>query len=192
MIVAFGGIKRSGKDSLANFVSKRYKFEKRAFADPIKKALEIIFDWGPEVWEDDELKETVDPRWGISPRQASQHLGTEWAQLGLTQSYPMFKEITGKELWVRRTFYDYEESKNLVISDLRFVHEAHAVKERGGHLVLVYGRGISQDGHASETSVKDIQPDYTVDNSGSWAESFKQVEKIMTDILLGEITRSTQ
>ena len=120
MIVGVTGYKRSGKDIVAAVFVNLYGFRKYEFARPMKEACAAIFGWG-----EDELygskKEWIDPRWGISPRQALQHLGTEWGQLELCDEFPEFAEVTGRLLWVKRfqiEMLNHGPSENWVISDV--------------------------------------------------------------------------
>ena len=87
MIVGVSGLKRSGKDTVAELLVKEYGFERYSFADPIKEAMSIVFDWDDRYLYG-ELKEIIDPRWGISPRQVFQHFGTEYAQHILPEVFP--------------------------------------------------------------------------------------------------------
>lgn len=180
MIIGVGGKKQSGKDTVAGYIASQYGYEKRAFAGPIKQALEVIFDWDSSVWETEEQKTRIDPRWGISPRQASQHMGTEWGQLSLKEAFPEFAKVSNRNLWVNRALHDYNRHMKIVFSDMRFVHEARAIKERGGYLILVKGRNDSDsDTHPSEMEVKEIQPDLVISNVSSLEFLYKQVEVCM-------------
>lgn len=43
MVILVTGLKRSGKDTVANYFSSHYGFERYAFADPIKKLVKRSF-----------------------------------------------------------------------------------------------------------------------------------------------------
>lgn len=181
MIIAVAGKKGTGKDTIAKYISQKYGLKHRSFASTIKRALEIIFDWSSDVWESAE-KERVDGRWGISPRQAAQHLGTEWAQFSLTNSFPAYEITVGRNLWVNRTLVE----DSIVISDMRFLHEMYAVQEAGGLVLKVHRFGLdNEDSHPSETEVDLIQG-VDIDNNGTYEELFAQVDKIVGPFILEE------
>ncbi|MCP4395678.1 MAG: hypothetical protein GY804_15630, partial [Alphaproteobacteria bacterium] len=66
MIIALTGYKQAGKDSVAKTLIKEFGFTRYAFADVIRRCIGDIFLWSPEHMEKE--KETIDPRWGVSPR----------------------------------------------------------------------------------------------------------------------------
>ena len=84
-IIGLSGYKGSGKDTVADFLCEKYGFIKYGFADPIKEIAKIMFDFS----EDETLKEVVDERWGISPREFYQKFGTEYGQFITGQMIPL-------------------------------------------------------------------------------------------------------
>jgi len=181
MLIAICGKKRTGKDTVADYIQEFWGFQKRSFAKPIKKALEIIFDWPEEIWHSDELKEEVDPRWGISPRQAAQHMGTEWGQYHLGQSFPLFHDTMGRKLWVARALFDID-NEDVVVSDLRFLHEAEAIRDRGGFIIKIHRNLKYEDGHLSEIGVNIIDADFEIDNDKTELHLLGIVDSVMEDI----------
>jgi hypothetical protein len=135
----------------------------------MKEACSIIFGWDLDFM--DKHKEDADPSLGISPRQALMLLGTEFGQHMLCEKYPQFKETTGRKLWAKRVLATYRSEKptdRLVISDLRFPHEAEAVREKGGKVIRVIRPQWPVDlSHESESAVDSVPYDYLISNSGS-------------------------
>lgn len=181
MIIGITGKKGSGKDTIADILSKEFGFHKLSLADPIKQALNIVFGWNQRDWEP-ERKELVDERWGISPRQAAQHLGTEWGQFGLIDSFPKFSEVTGRSLWVRSCLDKVKRFSSVSIADVRFLHEAVAIREEGGLIIRVYRHNDHTDTHPSETEMELIYPDYQIMNDSGMDNLVKSVKEIMTVI----------
>ena len=57
-------------------------------------------------------KEIVDPRWNISPRQAFQSIGTDYAQYSIYKSLPELEsKIPKKTFWVEKFKHWYNEKK---------------------------------------------------------------------------------
>ena len=79
MIIGITGHARHGKDSIADVIVREYGFQKHALADVMKDVMRIVFGWNDAHLYGD-LKDVVDPAFGISPRHALQSFGTEWAQ----------------------------------------------------------------------------------------------------------------
>jgi hypothetical protein len=172
MILGIVGKKRSGKDEVADYLIDQFGFTRYKFADPIKTSVAEIFLWDDE-WVNGKYKETIDPRWNISPRQAQQAMGTELFRQRLQEILPLFKELIGSDIWVKRFQYWYDsftEKPNVVISDVRFLNEANTIKSMGGHIIKLEREGlISIDTHSSEMEIDSIVPDSVIYNDSTIA-----------------------
>lgn len=181
MLIGLTGYQRSGKDSVGKFLIPRYGFDRYYMAQPLKEALKIIFLWDEERIE--ERKDEVDPRWGISPRQAMRHLGTQWAQYELGAAYPLFAQVTDRKLWSNRFLMWYDDrpkSSSVVVTDVRFPHEADAVRSRGGYLVRVDRPGFNTDkDHESEQHIESLEVDFIIRNSSTLAVLHEKTEKLI-------------
>lgn len=192
-VVAVCGYKGSGKDT---FVDALGADAAVSLADPLKKAAAAMFAFSNEQVYGG-LKDEVDARYGFTPRQVLQWLGTEFAQFRLGELSVAFRELMGRGLWIRRAIESIEELSQLrlgdnvtiesrgarvalhgplqvvAVPDLRFVHEAEALSERFGNdlrIVRIYRPGYDSDGHASESEVEQIPADFVVANDGTLAE----------------------
>jgi hypothetical protein len=169
MIIGFSGYARSGKDTAAQELQRSMGFRVMHFADPLKNAAKEIFGFSMEQLYGN-LKETVDPFWGISPREALQKLGTEGG-----------RNVFGEELWVKalmRRLEDHDR-ENYVIADVRFPNEARAIEALGGHVVRVVRPGIaSVKPHESETALDTWPFKHTIVNDASIEEFFGNVRDL--------------
>lgn len=194
MIIGLVGYKRSGKNTVAKFLSEQYEFYTYALAGPIKDMCKIAFTWDDRHTEG-ELKETVDPYWGISPRQAMQWLGTEAFQFYLPNDFPCFEEVNYRNVWVRRFVKWYndtieEMSKyisnvkfDVVITDVRFPHEVKIINQElaefNPQFIRVNRKGIAYgaDMHESEIHIDHIPVRAEIYNNGEDIEEFhKQIK----------------
>lgn len=184
MIIAMTGKKRSGKDTGGSYLVKNYGFTKYAFAQPIKDMCRIIFLWD-ERHEEGDLKEVVDPFWGISPREAYQTIGTELFRERFPELHEKFRYLINKDIWVKRfeKWYSLNNDKNVVITDLRFLNEAGIIKDLGGYIIKVKSPVESNDTHLSEMEMEKIIPHYKIDNE-DYEVSF--IEESM-EIIHGEL-----
>lgn len=189
MVIGICGPKRSGKDSIADVLEDTYGYDRQSLARPMKEALKAIFGWTDEHL-DGALKEIVDQRFGISPRQALQHIGTQWGQFGLMSFFPDFMKVTGRKLWVRRLCDNIQQVDSVwagtVVPDIRFPHEEAEFRERFGEdfiLIHVTRPGTGEgDLHESEIYHDKLNATYDIFNDGSLEDLFIAVQDIMDNL----------
>lgn len=189
MIVLLSGRKRSGKDSAARVLIEKLGFERYAFADPIKVACKEIFLLNDRQLDGD-LKEVVDPRWGISPRRIFQLFGTDLMREHLGVLHSEYSEVTGEGLWVKR-FLEYYEIHpwHYVVTDTRFPNELKMVREyfKGKEEVVsirIERDSIDKsDNHSSEVQIDNLDVDYSITNNSSLQDLYDKVESIVEEHL---------
>lgn len=160
-LIAFTGLAGSGKTTAADALV-RNGWERTKFATPLKAMLRAYYDAcgleDPHLVEDrieGTFKEMADPLLcGRSPRHAMQTLGTEWG-----------RNCIAADLWVNA--WKAKVTKllgagvDVVCDDCRFPNEAKAVRQLGGRVVRIIGRGGIAGKHESE---KPIAPDLQIEN----------------------------
>ena len=136
-IIGLVGFAGSGKDTVANILNDVHQYKKLAFADTLKDAASIIFDWPRYLLEGDTepsrtFRERPDPYWSekfgqeFTPRMALQQLGTEAC-----------RKTFHEDIWVLNLEKRISQYKNVVITDARFSNEIDFVKRIGGFVVRV-------------------------------------------------------
>ncbi len=180
-IIAITGAKRSGKDTLANYIADKYQYTKIRIADPLKDAVSAFFNFSQEQVGDSDAKDQVDPRWGITPRKALQFFGTEVVQ------YKMQDLLPG----VDRKFLAYSLIKKLegdqyyVVSDLRFYHEYEELAKLDAFIIRVNRPVTAEDQnhdvqvHPSEIEYRMIPCHMNVTNDQGIADLIINFEKAM-------------
>jgi hypothetical protein len=118
-VVGLLGKAGSGKSTAGKYLAERYGAHRIGFANALKELAKLLWDFTDEqVYGDQEAKEAVDERWGISPRQAMQRLGDGarntihplvWVDAVLAKIAREYRDDPTKELWV--------------IEDLRYINE---------------------------------------------------------------------
>jgi hypothetical protein len=153
VVIALCGRAGSGKTSVAKHLEKQYGAKRIGFADPLKKMAKDIFGFTDEqVYGEADVKETVDPRWGISPRQAMQKLGQA------------ARDHLANCVWISHAFMRMgrkNEDGFYVIEDLRYRDEALMLRNNGFDVWRLHCEdSISTDAgtHPSEAEV-DLIPD---------------------------------
>lgn len=173
MIIGLTGKARSGKDTVGGFLKEAYGFELISFAKPLKDGLKLMLDL-TEEHVNGELKEFVIERFGKSPRQMLQTLGTEWG-----------RDCVNQNIWViialHRANQILQKGGKVCITDVRFNNEAEAVRNNGGMVLH-----ISRDNapvvnlHTSESGVEfNHVLDKVVQNNSSLDELFSHVKEIV-------------
>ena len=109
-IIGITGKKRSGKDTSGEHLIKNFGFTRYSFADPLKKGCMEMFGFNADqMWGD--TKEVIDERWGVTPREVLQIMGTNLLQFDIHNHTDNLKHI-GREIWVHRFKLWVEEQKN--------------------------------------------------------------------------------
>lgn len=106
----------------------------------------------------------------LSIRQLLQYFGTE-----------IMQKYFGKRVWINSTLRNC--SKNTIISDLRFIEEYNAVKEKKGIVIYINRPGYEFGQHASEREMKELLEnnkfDFVIDNNCSIQDLFNKVNSLV-------------
>ena len=146
MIIGLSGYAGAGKDTVADILVARYGYDKRAFADPIRKGLYAI---NPMIDTAVRLQDVVDEYgWQVAKgnpevRRLLQVFGTEFA-----------KEQFGKDVWVKLATESLNPEERVVFSDVRFREEAAAIIRLGGTVWRIDRKGVGPvNEHISESNM---------------------------------------
>jgi len=132
-VIGLGCTAQVGKDTAAEYWEKKYpgRVKRVAFADKLKQVCMLLFGFSHEqCYGSKEIKETVDSRYGMSPREILQKVGE-----GMRKVYP--------NIWVDTVFnttippLQEEGFDCFIISDVRYPNEGDKILSIGGTLVKV-------------------------------------------------------
>ena len=179
MLIGLIGNKRVGKSTFADYLVDSKGFKTIAFADPIKEGVKIMFDLTEEQVNGD-LKEVVDQRWGRTPRNFLQTIGTD-----------LCRNTFGQDVWIKRMKMEIEkkmsQKADIIVSDIRFPNEADAVKDMGGILIKITNPRIQtkKDGHISEKLIDQIKYDKLIVNDKETVEQYhKDIDNLLLRIIV--------
>lgn len=179
------------------------KYKRIAFADPLKKMLSDLLNISLDKFYIREFKEgciinisTLEGSWlgeklsdskfnklvkqldpslmesNLSLRQLLQYFGTE-----------IMQKYFGKRVWINSTMQN--RSEYTIISDLRFIEEYNAVKEKKGVVIYVNRPNYEFGQHASEREMKELlesdKYDFIINNNGSIEDLFNQIKELTND-----------
>lgn len=166
-IIGLCGRAGSGKSSVSNFLQKRYGAEPVGFAGPLKKMAMDIWGFSPDqVYGDAAIKESPDPRTGITPRWAMQKLGQA------------ARDHLSHDIWVKYALSNLSQDSLYVIEDVRYVNEAEAIYAQGGSVLRLHCTdSISKDAgvHPSEAQVDLIPTEIVFEIRSSRAQGLEHL-----------------
>lgn len=186
MLIGITGKKRAGKDTFGDYLVENYNFSKYSFADPLKRGVQQFFDFtDDQLWGDS--KDTIDERYGVSPRIVLQIFGSEVMQFDVPNHIPEFKKRFGRKFWVFRfkEFYKNNKDKSYAFCDIRFPFEAQAISDLGGYILQVERPSLeSSDLHRSENEMSEYEGEIiTIMNNSSLKEYRKEIENLCQKLL---------
>jgi hypothetical protein len=159
MLISLSGKKRSGKSSVARYLIDKHGFVEVSWAYPLKEIIGVqLFGLNSDqLYGSDFDKERVDRRWGMSPREILQKVGTD-----------LFRRHFMEDFWVRIGVDNIKDTlalgKSIVVSDTRFPNEIAAIVALGGTTIRMKRTDYpSGDTHPSETALDDSPFDYTIE-----------------------------
>lgn len=176
LIIGLAGKAGSGKDTVADRWSTTAPFGRVPFTEPLKDAMRVIFGLTQAQLYTEEGKNAVDKFWDASPRELLQKFGTDCCR----QSFRDDIWVRSAERRIAGLPFD-----NIVITDVRFINEAEAIKSWDGYLVKVDRPGYSrlteeQQQHESETALDDwAEWDAVISNEGSLEELVEKASEVL-------------
>jgi hypothetical protein len=153
MIIGLCGQAFSGKDTAALAFQEYEEIDYFTFAKPLKDAVQLLFNMTHEQLYDSILKEELDDRWGKSPRQILQWLGTD-----------ILRENIDKNFFTKHMEQRIAKSKAdcIVITDVRFENEAKVIKALGGKIVKITRPNVNTTKHNTHITEQGL-PDHLID-----------------------------
>jgi hypothetical protein len=167
-----------GKTTVASYLESEYAFAPIAFAEPILDMLCTLAQHADVdgAWcADPGLKEQTMPVIGHSYRELAQTLGTEWGR------------SLDPNLWIKIADSKLDQAlvrgDNVVITDVRFENEMDWLHRRGGTMVRITRDGVNDiRPHVSEHGWRYIACEHELNNNGSKATLFDQVDRLMAGL----------
>lgn len=179
IIGLYSPAQQSGKSTVSQILQTRYGFENRGFATALKRMVADLFYSAGFTPDEigrymDTEKETPIPQFGgKSFRFMAQTLGTEWG-----------RHLISRDLWVDLVLLAKNRPNLLVIDDVRFPNEFHAIKAEGGQVWRIFRPGqLPTSDHPSEGLLEGFEFDEKITNGGT----FEELEAAVTAALTGPV-----
>jgi len=166
VIIGLSGYARSGKDTAGSILSKRYGYERIAFADNLKKlALILSPDVGVEYINSGSWSKAKE---NPMVREYLQMLGTA------------VRSTLGEDAWIHSLFQNLDLSRNYVVTDVRFLSEVLAIRNAGGIIVRINRSGVgAANNHVSEHELDHCRFDKVINNNGSIEELASKLRALL-------------
>jgi len=170
ILIGLTGKALSGKNTVADYLTKRFNAKQYAFATPLKQLAKDLFFW-------DGSKEMLpEPDKG---RNLLIGIGNKLRDVRPT-------------VWADFTLKQIEEyaktnppARICTITDLRYQNEAKLIQQAGGFIVRVQRPvGALQLEHISETELDDYKYDYTIINNGTLEELYARSDEVLQAITM--------
>jgi energy-coupling factor transporter ATP-binding protein EcfA2 len=186
-VIAITGPKGSGKDTIGQIIKENYTdVETIAFADPIKKEIQHIFQLDLGSNEDyDRFKRSnltahstfrdtdVPTTWkNISGRHVVREIGMLMRRYDEKQFAAYVKQKIQEQ-----------PNKIWVVTDLRFDNEYTMLKDIGAKFVKIKRPAYTYDGHITEREFNDSQVDRIIMNDNSLEYLRIRIEVVMKNIM---------
>jgi len=184
-IIALCGYKGSGKDTIANYLVKKYNYKHYKISDKLKEIIKILFDLSDNDLE--QKKEEVNDKWNTTPRRLMQFIGTDMFQYKLQELLPNIN----RDFWIKSLFTKdlmnkiNNENYKIVISDLRFLHEYEIISNLyvSYSILKVKNNRIEQnDNHISENEFNQININGIINNNSNLETLYNNINNIISII----------
>lgn len=177
--IALIGKARSGKDTIASRLVGEHGYTRVAFADKLKEAVlrtdpyvNFLFSSGHE-----RLSHLLRRVGGWEP---AKEMYPEVRRL--LQQYGQSVRRIDPAFWVNAAMREIDYLRNavrpVVVSDVRYANEAHALLDAGFRFVRVVRPGTGGDPHVSENELNDWMTDWIVYNDGTVDDLHRHVDRM--------------
>lgn len=179
ILIGLHGKPRSGKDTLANYLIKKYSLLRYGPSVPVKNTAAAMFDVPRHYFDDDKMKDQVDPFWKITYRQMAQKVGKESS-----------RDVFGDDIWLRHVQKllihiadsppDVDQYSGIILADIRYANEAEWVQQMGGTVIFIVRDNLPESSgtdHPAEAGLSLDLADIVVYNNSTINDMYIDVER---------------
>ena len=179
VLIGIVGLKRTGKDTMGDYLVKKYGYNKVAFADPIKDILKILFGWDRSFLESNMKDEHSEL--DIIPRDMMKWIGTDIFQYEIYKKFPNLK-IKKNTIWIEAIKNKIKDIDKTVISDVRFLHEVEFIRENNGILIYIDMKELNMNLDYDLNTIIRNNINYRVENKSTKNDFYKNIDNLIMKI----------
>ena len=161
-VIAICGLKRAGKDTLANYISLKYGYNHVKISTTLKNVVKAAFKVSDDDLESSQ-KDLIHPKLGVSTRVIMDFIGTHVFQYELQKILQNVKRC----FWINQLIENEKAHFPIVISDLRFQHEVEMLTQFRCLIIRIDKDGVCTDSLDSEKESSQLPAHYTLHNNES-------------------------
>lgn len=172
-MIALTGPKGSGKDTVADIIQRQYahrsyQVQRIAFADPIKKVIQHIFDLNPHSLDQYDLFKRSNLTYQLPGHLThvveGRHVVREIGMLMREYDVNQFTKYVSDQI----NSATHDKERISVVTDLRFENEYDMLRSINAKVVKIVRPDHYYDGHVTEQGFSDDDVDYVIHNTGSF------------------------
>lgn len=168
MLIGLHGISRSGKDSVASILVRKYGFRQIALANAIRS---LLLKLDPLLEDDSGNVHSMQGLWHDSYKdwdivKAVSRESVEY-MIRLGQGA---RDIIGEDVWLSAAFPGmmyFHSDGNVVVSDVRQPNEVEFIQRKGGELWYIERPSLGTESRGMDGLLKEVTFDATIINSGT-------------------------
>lgn len=189
-LIGIHGHAHSGKNTVAAHIfdsDPSGSSQILSFADPLKETCAKLFGLPWESFYETAYKDEVNPKWGVSPREIMQFVGTELVRNHLHELIPGLRQ---GDFWIKCMENRIEKLRRqcrfIIIPDVRFPNERDFILSQGGLMIHLTRPGadgkVGLSGHASETVLPNTERRdiWCINNEGTIDELVEKVNNFLS------------
>lgn len=175
MIIGLLGRSRVGKDTAAALILATLGAENiciARLAQPLKDAVQSLYGFTHEQVED-QKKEEIDTRIGMTPRVCIQKLCEHIMQMH------------GNDFFSKQLFSRYDHTgfatRHVIIPDIRYEHDLHEIRKRGGIVIKIERPSAHPmvPRHPWEDHIDNLSGDFCVENDSDVITFQRRISQIL-------------
>lgn len=165
MLIGLTSKARSGKTTMANRLTSQHNFVEISFAKPLKEMASRYFN---------------------IPYEELYGNKTEFSRRVLQGLGHCIREEVKSSFWLDKAFESIKPSQHTVISDVRYLNEAKAIKKKGGILIKIERENCPSieygTSHSSEMEQEQFVPDIVLFNNASEKLFISLIDKMVKEV----------
>lgn len=208
MIIGFCGNPNAGKDTAGAYLIKKYGFERKAFADPLKKSVAALFNI--PFWEIDKFKgednvyvtigyknQPTDPRHfdvegatSLDGYVPPYHMWSPISELTMRQFLQRYgteshRDVFWQDFWVDQALpvEGFYAGRKVTLTDVRFDNEVERIHLLKGVVIRIErpGTEISSSEHIAEQN-QFLNANVTIQNDRAIEDLYEQLDNLLTTL----------